>query len=58
MDFGLISSSAIEEKNLHVSLFFIFQLQSLIPFVQLPPNEAVCEEYGLKSTDLPEKLYR
>ncbi|XP_048817842.1 mismatch repair endonuclease PMS2 isoform X1 [Lagopus muta] len=33
------------------------QLQSLIPFVQLPPNEAVCEEYGLKSTDLPEKLY-
>lgn len=38
--------------------FFIFQLQSLIPFVQLPPNEAVCEEYGLKSTDLPEKLYR
>uniref|UniRef100_A0A8C9EI43 Mismatch repair endonuclease PMS2 n=1 Tax=Pavo cristatus TaxID=9049 RepID=A0A8C9EI43_PAVCR len=34
------------------------QLQSLVPFVQLPPNEAVCEEYGLKSTDLPEKLYR
>uniref|UniRef100_A0A8C3LBU5 Mismatch repair endonuclease PMS2 n=1 Tax=Chrysolophus pictus TaxID=9089 RepID=A0A8C3LBU5_CHRPC len=33
------------------------QLQSLIPFVQLPPSEAVCEEYGLKSTDLPEKLY-
>uniref|UniRef100_A0A669QU98 PMS1 homolog 2, mismatch repair system component n=1 Tax=Phasianus colchicus TaxID=9054 RepID=A0A669QU98_PHACC len=33
------------------------QLQSLIPFVQLPPNEAVCEEYGLKSTELPEKLY-
>uniref|UniRef100_A0A669QM98 Mismatch repair endonuclease PMS2 n=1 Tax=Phasianus colchicus TaxID=9054 RepID=A0A669QM98_PHACC len=28
------------------------QLQSLIPFVQLPPNEAVCEEYGLKSTDI------
>uniref|UniRef100_A0A803XMM5 Mismatch repair endonuclease PMS2 n=1 Tax=Meleagris gallopavo TaxID=9103 RepID=A0A803XMM5_MELGA len=34
------------------------QLQSLIPFVQLPPSEAVCEEYGLKSTDLPGKLYR
>uniref|UniRef100_G1MRL9 Mismatch repair endonuclease PMS2 n=1 Tax=Meleagris gallopavo TaxID=9103 RepID=G1MRL9_MELGA len=33
------------------------QLQSLIPFVQLPPSEAVCEEYGLKSTDLPGKLY-
>ncbi|NXJ08346.1 PMS2 endonuclease, partial [Odontophorus gujanensis] len=33
------------------------QLQSLVPFVQLPPNDAVCEEYGLKSADLPEKLY-
>uniref|UniRef100_A0A8C2TRZ5 Mismatch repair endonuclease PMS2 n=1 Tax=Coturnix japonica TaxID=93934 RepID=A0A8C2TRZ5_COTJA len=34
------------------------QLQSLVPFVQLPPNEDVCEEYGLKCADLPEKLYR
>uniref|UniRef100_A0A8C5TS01 PMS1 homolog 2, mismatch repair system component n=1 Tax=Malurus cyaneus samueli TaxID=2593467 RepID=A0A8C5TS01_9PASS len=25
------------------------QLQSLIPFVQLPPSEAVCEEYGLNT---------
>ncbi|NXL90121.1 PMS2 endonuclease, partial [Alectura lathami] len=33
------------------------QLQSLIPFVQLPPNEAVCEEYGLKATDIPQNLY-
>ncbi|NXG59970.1 PMS2 endonuclease, partial [Hemiprocne comata] len=32
------------------------QLQSLIPFVQLPPNEAVCEEYGL-NTDIPQNLY-
>ncbi|NWI85745.1 PMS2 endonuclease, partial [Pitta sordida] len=33
------------------------QLQSLIPFVQLPPSEAVCEEYGLSSADIPQNLY-
>ncbi|NWS71398.1 PMS2 endonuclease, partial [Crotophaga sulcirostris] len=33
------------------------QLQSLIPFVQLLPNEAVCEEYGLNATDMPQNLY-
>ncbi|XP_078521274.1 mismatch repair endonuclease PMS2 [Lissotriton helveticus] len=33
------------------------QLQSLIPFVQLPPSEAVCEEYGLNHTALPHNLY-
>ncbi|XP_005145373.3 mismatch repair endonuclease PMS2 isoform X1 [Melopsittacus undulatus] len=33
------------------------QLQSLIPFVQLPPNEAVCEEYGVNATDMPQNLY-
>ncbi|KAF1543928.1 Mismatch repair endonuclease PMS2, partial [Eudyptula albosignata] len=33
------------------------QLQSLMPFVQLPPNEAVCEEYGLNATDMPQNLY-
>uniref|UniRef100_A0A663NAA3 Mismatch repair endonuclease PMS2 n=1 Tax=Athene cunicularia TaxID=194338 RepID=A0A663NAA3_ATHCN len=33
------------------------QLQSLIPFVQLSPNEAVCEEYGLNCTDIPQNLY-
>ncbi|NXR12734.1 PMS2 endonuclease, partial [Semnornis frantzii] len=33
------------------------QLQSLIPFVQLPPNEAVCEEYGLSATGMPQSLY-
>ncbi|NXV46082.1 PMS2 endonuclease, partial [Uria aalge] len=33
------------------------QLQSLIPFVQLPPSEAVCEEYGLNTTDIPQNLY-
>ncbi|NWU78964.1 PMS2 endonuclease, partial [Onychorhynchus coronatus] len=34
------------------------QLQSLIPFVQLPPSEAVCEEYGLNAADMPPNLYR
>ncbi|NXX19836.1 PMS2 endonuclease, partial [Podargus strigoides] len=33
------------------------QLQSLIPFIQLPPNEAVCEEYGLNAADMPQNLY-
>uniref|UniRef100_A0A8B9M4L6 Mismatch repair endonuclease PMS2 n=1 Tax=Accipiter nisus TaxID=211598 RepID=A0A8B9M4L6_9AVES len=33
------------------------QLQNLLPFVQLPPNEAVCEEYGLNTTDMPQNLY-
>ncbi|NXC23969.1 PMS2 endonuclease, partial [Campylorhamphus procurvoides] len=33
------------------------QLQSLIPFVQVPPSEAVCEEYGLNSADMPQDLY-
>ncbi|NWW43931.1 PMS2 endonuclease, partial [Pedionomus torquatus] len=33
------------------------QLQSLIPFVQLPPKETVCEEYGLNATDMPQNLY-
>uniref|UniRef100_A0A8C9UE70 PMS1 homolog 2, mismatch repair system component n=1 Tax=Serinus canaria TaxID=9135 RepID=A0A8C9UE70_SERCA len=32
------------------------QLQSLIPFVQLPPSEAVCEEYGLNPTGAKEKI--
>ncbi|XP_061848338.1 mismatch repair endonuclease PMS2 [Colius striatus] len=33
------------------------QLQSLIPFVQVPPNEAVCEEYGVSAADMPQNLY-
>ncbi|NXD03027.1 PMS2 endonuclease, partial [Certhia familiaris] len=33
------------------------QLQSLIPFVQLPPSEAVCEEYGLNPAAMPQNLY-
>ncbi|NWU95485.1 PMS2 endonuclease, partial [Upupa epops] len=33
------------------------QLQSLIPFVQLPPNEAIGEEYGLNAADMPQNFY-
>ncbi|KAM4631574.1 mismatch repair endonuclease PMS2 [Discoglossus pictus] len=33
------------------------QLQSLVPFVQLPPSETVCEEYGLSRTDIPLNFY-
>ncbi|NWU63252.1 PMS2 endonuclease, partial [Pterocles burchelli] len=33
------------------------QLQTLIPFVQLPPDETVCEEYGLNATNMPQNLY-
>nr|AAA87031.1 PMS2 [Mus musculus] len=32
------------------SVFGQKQLQSLIPFVQLPPSDAVCEEYGLSTS--------
>ncbi|XP_062820498.1 mismatch repair endonuclease PMS2 isoform X1 [Anolis carolinensis] len=33
------------------------QVQSLIPFVQLPPSDAICEEYGLNPADIPTRLY-
>ncbi|XP_051877095.1 mismatch repair endonuclease PMS2 isoform X2 [Pristis pectinata] len=33
------------------------QLQSLVPFVQLSPSEAICEDYGINPVDIPEKLY-
>eukprot|EP00062_Callorhinchus_milii_P008972 gi/632952705/ref/XP_007891996.1/ PREDICTED: mismatch repair endonuclease PMS2 [Callorhinchus milii] len=33
------------------------QLQSLVPFAQMPPSETVCEDYGLKAAEIPEKLY-
>ncbi|NXS60302.1 PMS2 endonuclease, partial [Brachypteracias leptosomus] len=52
--------STTGSPNLKENIAAVFgqkQLQSLIPFVQLPPNEAVCEEYGLKATDMPQNLY-
>ncbi|KAL4826895.1 hypothetical protein H8958_012423 [Nasalis larvatus] len=33
------------------------QLQSLIPFVQLPPSDSVCEEYGLSCSDALHNLF-
>ncbi|XP_072275053.1 mismatch repair endonuclease PMS2 [Pyxicephalus adspersus] len=33
------------------------QLQSLIPFNQLPPNESVCEEYGLNHAEVHDGFY-
>ncbi|XP_041063261.1 mismatch repair endonuclease PMS2 isoform X1 [Carcharodon carcharias] len=34
------------------------QLQNLVPFVQLCPSEAICEDYGINPADIPEKLYK
>ncbi|XP_029333142.1 mismatch repair endonuclease PMS2 isoform X2 [Mus caroli] len=39
------------------SVFGQKQLQSLIPFVQLPPSDAVCEEYGLSTSRTPQNLF-
>ncbi|XP_051856810.1 mismatch repair endonuclease PMS2 [Antechinus flavipes] len=33
------------------------QLQTLIPFVQLPPRESVCEEYGINYNDTLHDLF-
>ncbi|XP_003934288.1 mismatch repair endonuclease PMS2 isoform X1 [Saimiri boliviensis] len=39
------------------SVFGQKQLQSLIPFVQLPPSDSVCEEYGLSCSDSLHNLF-
>ncbi|KAB0391379.1 hypothetical protein E2I00_008647, partial [Balaenoptera physalus] len=39
------------------SVFGQKQLQSLIPFVQLPPSDTVCEEYGLSSSQALHNLF-
>uniref|UniRef100_A0A2I2YR29 PMS1 homolog 2, mismatch repair system component n=1 Tax=Gorilla gorilla gorilla TaxID=9595 RepID=A0A2I2YR29_GORGO len=39
------------------SVFGQKQLQSLIPFVQLPPSDSVCEEYGLGCSDALHNLF-
>ncbi|XP_007498329.1 mismatch repair endonuclease PMS2 isoform X1 [Monodelphis domestica] len=33
------------------------QLQSLIPFVQLPPSESICEEFGINCNDALHNLF-
>ncbi|XP_025778930.1 mismatch repair endonuclease PMS2 [Puma concolor] len=49
-------SSSIKENI--GSVFGQKQLQSLIPFVQLPPSDSVCEEYGLSHGDALQTLFR
>ncbi|KAM8765686.1 mismatch repair endonuclease PMS2 [Rhynchonycteris naso] len=39
------------------SVFGQKQLQSLAPFVQLPPGDAVCEEFGLSCSDSLHNLF-
>ncbi|XP_052024693.1 mismatch repair endonuclease PMS2 isoform X6 [Apodemus sylvaticus] len=39
------------------SVFGQKQLQSLIPFVQLPLSDSVCEEYGLSPSRTPQNLF-
>ncbi|NWS51570.1 PMS2 endonuclease, partial [Chunga burmeisteri] len=51
------TTGSLSLKENIAAVFGQKQLQSLIPFVQLPPNEAVCEEYGLNATDMPQNLY-
>ncbi|KAJ6659700.1 hypothetical protein lerEdw1_018413 [Lerista edwardsae] len=48
-------SSALKENI--GAVFGPKQLQSLVLFVQLPPSDAVCEEYGLDSSNMPTDLY-
>ncbi|XP_060029238.1 mismatch repair endonuclease PMS2 isoform X2 [Erinaceus europaeus] len=44
------TGSASVKENIG-SVFGQKQLQSLIPFVQLPPSDPVCEEFGLSCSD-------
>lgn len=40
------------------SVFGQKQLQSLVPFVQLPPSDSVCEEYCLSACGAPQSPFR
>nr|XP_019572025.1 PREDICTED: mismatch repair endonuclease PMS2 isoform X1 [Rhinolophus sinicus] len=53
---GTSGSSSIKENI--GSVFGQKQLQSLIPFVQLPPSDSVCEEFGLSCSDSLHNLFR
>nr|XP_031532649.1 mismatch repair endonuclease PMS2 isoform X3 [Vicugna pacos] len=46
-----------QKQGMTVTLDF-FQLQSLMPFVQLPPSDLVCEEYGLSCSDALHNLFQ
>ncbi|XP_061611142.1 mismatch repair endonuclease PMS2 isoform X1 [Phyllopteryx taeniolatus] len=47
-------------RNMRDNIGAVFgpkQLQNLLPFKQVPPNEKVLEEYGLENAELPKKLF-
>uniref|UniRef100_A0A8C2LLW8 PMS1 homolog2, mismatch repair system component n=1 Tax=Cricetulus griseus TaxID=10029 RepID=A0A8C2LLW8_CRIGR len=50
------SGSSSMKENIS-SVFGQKQLQSLIPFVQLPPSDSVCEEYGLSCSKTTHSLF-
>ncbi|KAM6423910.1 mismatch repair endonuclease PMS2 [Liasis olivaceus] len=50
------SGSSTLKENIS-TIFGQKQVQTLIPFAQLPPSGEVCEEYGLHFSDMPTKLY-
>ncbi|MBZ3888350.1 Mismatch repair endonuclease PMS2 [Sciurus carolinensis] len=50
------SGSSSMKENIG-SVFGQKQLQGLIPFVQLPPSDSVCEEYGLSCSDALHNLF-
>ncbi|KAL1768338.1 mismatch repair endonuclease PMS2 [Sigmodon hispidus] len=52
------TSGSISMKENIGSVFGQKQLQSLIPFVQLPPSDSVCEEYGLSYSKTQPNLFR
>ncbi|CAK6446377.1 unnamed protein product [Pipistrellus nathusii] len=51
------SGSASIRDNIG-SVFGQKQLQSLIPFAQLPPSDGVCEEFGLSCSDSLQNQFR
>ncbi|XP_048223414.1 mismatch repair endonuclease PMS2 isoform X2 [Perognathus longimembris pacificus] len=53
----LCTSGACSIKENISSVFGQKQLQSLIPFVQLPPSDSACEEYGLSCSEALHNLF-
>lgn len=49
--------SMLFESNMYVTPFYFPQLQSLIPFQQISPNESIKEDYGLGGVDVPKDLF-
>ncbi|KAF7663099.1 hypothetical protein LDENG_00219340 [Lucifuga dentata] len=53
----LSTSSSQSMRDNIGAIFGTKQLQSLLPFQQLPPTEIIKEEYGLKDAELPGQLF-